>query len=68
MKHLIEGDLPLTDAQKLTLGLPASYRAQHKGAGASIGVKLLDRIRNTTLRAKTQIVDVARKAAKSKWD
>lgn len=33
-----------------------------------LGVTRMDRIRNTTLRSKTGIVDVGRKAAKLKWD
>ncbi|KAJ8715750.1 hypothetical protein PYW07_010232 [Mythimna separata] len=33
-----------------------------------LGVKLTDRIRNTILRSKTQIIDVAQKAAQLKWD
>ncbi|KAJ2948721.1 hypothetical protein O0L34_g7979 [Tuta absoluta] len=33
-----------------------------------LGVKKIDRIRNTTLRSKTGIIDVGKKSAKLKWD
>ena len=33
-----------------------------------LNVKLTDRIRNTILRSRTQIADVAHKAARLKWD
>jgi endonuclease/exonuclease/phosphatase family metal-dependent hydrolase len=53
----------LTLSQKSKLGV--CQRAMERSI---LGVKLMDRIRNTTLRSKTQIIDVARKAAKLKWD
>ncbi|XP_063623893.1 uncharacterized protein LOC134795891 [Cydia splendana] len=33
-----------------------------------LGVKRIDRIRNSTLRSKTRITDVRTKSAKLKWD
>ena len=53
----------LTNIQKSKLKV--CQRAMERSI---LGVKLTDRVRNTTLRSKTQIVDVAIKAAKLKWD
>ncbi|KAJ2950316.1 hypothetical protein O0L34_g11682 [Tuta absoluta] len=53
----------LTGIQKFRLG--ACQRAMERSI---LGVKRMDRVRNTTLRSKTRITDVGKKAAKLKWD
>ncbi|CAB0027912.1 unnamed protein product, partial [Trichogramma brassicae] len=53
----------LTLSQKSKLGV--CQRAMERSV---LGVKLTDRIPNSTIRSKTGIFDVGRKAAKLKWD
>ncbi|XP_075985622.1 uncharacterized protein LOC142982823 [Anticarsia gemmatalis] len=53
----------LTSVQKSRLKV--CQRAMERSI---LGVRLTDRVRNTTLRSKTQIADVAEKAAKLKWN
>ncbi|KAJ8714787.1 hypothetical protein PYW08_004768 [Mythimna loreyi] len=53
----------LTNIQKSKLKV--CQRAMERSI---LSVKLTDHVRNTTLRSKTQIVDVAQKAAQLKWD
>lgn len=52
----------LTEAQKFKLEV---YQLAMERI---LGVRLLDRIRNTTMRSQTPIVDAGRKVAKLKWD
>lgn len=53
----------LTSQQRSTLEV--CQRAMERSI---LGVKLIDRIRNTILRSRTQIADVTQTAAKLKWD
>uniref|UniRef100_A0A2H1VGL6 SFRICE_021038 n=1 Tax=Spodoptera frugiperda TaxID=7108 RepID=A0A2H1VGL6_SPOFR len=53
----------LTKHQKSTLKV--CQRAMERSI---LGVRLSDRIRNSTLRSKTQIADVGQKAASLKWN
>ena len=53
----------LTETQKFRLGV--CQRAMERSI---LGVKKQDRVCNTTLRSKTGIVDVSKKAARLKWD
>ncbi|KAJ2937401.1 hypothetical protein O0L34_g19084 [Tuta absoluta] len=53
----------LTEAQKSKLKV--CQRAMERSI---LGVKRIDRVRNTTLRSKTGIMDVGKKSAKLKWD
>ena len=53
----------LTNSQKSKIKV--CQRAMERSI---LGVKLTDRVRNTILRSKTGIADVAEKAAKLKWD
>ena len=51
----------LTESQKFRLGV--CQRAMER---CILGVRIKDRIRNTTLRSKIRIVDVGKKAARLK--
>ncbi|XP_061723667.1 uncharacterized protein LOC133529882 [Cydia pomonella] len=53
----------LTEIQKSKLKV--CQRAMERSI---LGIKLTDRIRNTTLRSKTRIADVGEKTARLKWD
>lgn len=53
----------LTNTQKSDLKV--CQRAMER---SMLGIKLTDRVRNTVLRSKTLIADVAQKAAQLKWD
>ncbi|KAL0852533.1 hypothetical protein ABMA27_017019 [Loxostege sticticalis] len=71
MKTLMKGDLPLSLKRKLVdvCILPVlTYGAQTAIERSILGIKRTDKVRNTSIRSKTGIVDVGVKAAKLKWE
>ncbi|KAL0839057.1 hypothetical protein ABMA28_017043 [Loxostege sticticalis] len=66
MKAYMKGDLPISLKRKLvdTCILPVLTAMER----SVLGIKRMDKVRNTTIRSRTGIADVGEKAARLKWE